>query len=134
MQSQLVMKKQNMVVQVDEKVVLEYDRLKPLNKKQKEDLSRIDAKLSQDDSAKEHPGSKPNPLKSTELIACTLIKALQTGNDHITAASCAWLANRIPELRQVKVKTEDAERISIELIFNRGYQPEQTIHFVSHLH
>lgn len=122
-----------MIVQVDGKVVLEYDRRKPLNKKQKEDLSLIDEQLSQDFKVKKHADLKPDPLKSTELIACALIKALQTGNDHVTAASCAWLANRIPELRQVKAKTEDSDSISIELVFNRGYQPEQTIHFTPNL-
>ena len=123
-----------MIVQVDGKVVLEYDRRKPLNKRQQEDLSRIDTKLSQDAEADEHSDSQPNPLKFTEVVSCALVKALQTGNDQVTAASCAWLANRIPELRQVKAKIEGAEQISIELVFNRDYQPEQTIRFVPNLH
>ena len=123
-----------MIVQVDGKVVLEYDRRKPLNKRQQEDLSRIDTKLSQNTEADEHSDSQPNPLKFTEVVSCALVKALQTGNDQVTAASCAWLANRIPELRQVKAKIEGAEQISIELVFNRDYQPEQTIRFVPNLH
>ena len=126
------MQKQSMIVQVNGKVVLEYDRCKLLNKRQKEDLARIDAKLSQDNSAKEC--LDPNPLESTKLVTCALIKALQTDNEQVAAASCAWLANRIPELRQVKAEIEDAEHISIELVFDRDYQPEQTIHFVPHLH
>ena len=128
------MKKQSMIVQVDGKVVLEYDRRKPLNKRQQEDLSRIDTKLSASAHADEHPNPQPNPLKFTEVVSCALVKALQTGNDQVTAASCAWLANRIPELRQVKAKIEGAEQISIELVFNRDYQPEQTIRFVPNLH
>lgn len=122
------MKKHSMIVQVDGKVVLEYDRRKPLNRKQKEDLSRLDAKLSV------NVKSDHNPLKFTEVVGCALVKALQTGNDQVTAAACAWLANRIPELRQVKAKTEDQGHVSIELVFNRGYQAEQTIHFVPRLH
>ena len=128
------MKKQSMIVQVDGKVVLEYDRRTPLNKRQQEDLSRIDTKLSQNTEADEHSDSQPNPLKFTEVVSCALVKALQTGNDQVTAASCAWLANRIPELRQVKAKIESTEQISIELVFNRDYQPEQTIRFVPNLH
>ena len=123
-----------MIVQVDGKVVLEYDRRKPLNKRQKEDLSRIDTNLSLNTPASGHSQVQPNPLKFTEVVSCALVKALQTGNDQVTAASCAWLANRIPELRQVKAQIEGAEQISIELVFNRDYQPEQTIRFVPNLH
>ena len=128
------MKKPSMIVQVDGKVVLEYDRRKPLNKKQREDLSRIDAKLSQGTNATAATPSQPNPLKSAEVIVCALVKALQTGNDQVAAAACAWLANRIPELRQVKAKIEDIEHISIEFVFNRDYQAEQPMHFVPRVH
>ena len=128
------MKKQSLVVQVDGEVVLEYDRRKPLNKRQREDLSRIDSRLSADTKAGEQSDTEANPLKFTEIVACALVRALQTNNDQVTAASCAWLANRIPELTQVKAKIEDGEHISVELVFNRGYLPEQTVHFVPRLH
>jgi len=127
-------KQQNLIVQIDGEVVLEYDRRKPLNKRQKEDLFRIDAKLSQNVETDRQSLPQPNPLQFTEVVGCALVKALQIGNDQVTAAACAWLANRIPELRQVKAKTEDAGHVSIELVFNRGYQVEQTMRFVPQVH
>lgn len=128
------MAKQTVVVQVDGAVVLEYDRRKPLNQRQKEGLARIDEKLAEGFHLGVHSMTQPTPLEYTEFVASALIKALQNGNDAVAAASCSWLANRIPELRQIKAKTESENNISIELVFNRDYQPEQVIRFVPKTH
>lgn len=117
---------------------MEYDRRKPLNKRQKEDLAHVDKQYEKQkkdlsivrmEDLGEALGKDPtdpifDPLRFSGVVACALIKALQTGNDQVTAASCTWLAHRIAELRQVKAKIEDSEHISIKLVFNLDSMPE----------
>ena len=128
------MKKNTMVVQVNGTVMLEYDRRKPLNQRQQDGLARLDAKLAEGFRLGVHAVSQPTPLQHTEFVASALVKALQNGNDTVAAASCSWLANRIPDLQQVKAKTESGNQVSIELVFNRAYQPQQVIRFVPKMH
>ena len=45
------------------------------------------------------------------------------------AASCAWLAMALPELKQVKALEKEGN-VAIELVFDREYRKEEKLSFV----
>ncbi len=108
---------------------LEYHRDKPLPEAQRQYLDRMDHIM---DSGIELGGVKiaaPDHLQRAQFVANGLIQSLHDDNESLAAASCAYLATRIPELRQVKASEANDQR-SIDLVFDKDYVPEQTIKFV----
>jgi hypothetical protein len=46
----------------------------------------------------------------------------------VAAAMCSYLAIRLPELKQIKIKDEEGE-ISIEFIFDEPYRKQVAVEF-----
>ena len=108
---------------------LEYHRDKPLPEVQRLYLDRMDQIM---DNGIELGGiqiAAPDQLQRAQFVASGLIQSLHDDNESLAAASCAYLATRIPELRQVKASEANDQR-SIDLVFDKDYVPEQTIKFV----
>lgn len=61
-----------------------------------------------------------------------MINALFSENYSLAIAMCTWLAERIPELKQVQARGDIETEMRVDLIFDRDYQTsktEQTINF-----
>ncbi len=112
-----------LIVQVNGSPILEYDREKELSIEQHESLELMDKKLNQGITLGEHVITKPNLEQRVEFVAANLISALLNEEEVLAAASCAYLAAALPELKQIKA-LEKKGAVSIELIFNREYQKE----------
>ena len=96
---------------------IEYDRNKPLPEKQLEYLDKMDQEM---DSGLELAGEQidtPDLLQRAQFVAGYLAQALFSENNQMIAASCSWIAVRLPDLKQVKI-LQDEEQISIDLIFD----------------
>ena len=96
---------------------IEYDRNKPLPEKQLEYLDKMDKEM---DSGFELAGERidaPDLLQRAQFVAGYLAQALFGENDQMIAASCSWIAIRLPDLKQVKIIEAD-EQISIDLVFD----------------
>ncbi|MCK7581418.1 MAG: hypothetical protein MZV65_41165 [Chromatiales bacterium] len=50
-------------------------------------------------------------------------------NDSVAAATCAYLALRLPELKQVRADRKDGQ-LHIDLVFDQPHVHTQTVHFV----
>lgn len=118
-----------LVVQVNGTPVLEYDRSQNLSAGQLESLRRMDEKLDQGIWLNDRLITRPEPGQRVEFVAANLVAALLEDNDAVAAASCAYLAYALPELKQVKAIEQKGE-VAIELIFDREYQTEQQLNFV----
>lgn len=57
----------------------------------------------------------PDKNKRAEFVVLNLIKALQQNNQAVITASCAYIANRLPEVEEVHVN-DMGSGISIEFI------------------
>ena len=120
--------KNMLVVLVNGTPMLEYDRNKELSKTQTESLTRMQEKLNQglelDNQVIKHPSLE----QRVQFVSANLISAILEDNEVLAAASCAYIAHALPELKQIKA-VEQAGEIGIELIFDREYQPENTLSF-----
>jgi len=108
---------------------LEYHRDKPLPDAQHQYLDRMDQFMDSGITLGGVRINAPDQLQRAQFVASSLIQSLHDDNESLAAASCAYLATRIPELRQIKA-TEVNEQRSIDLVFDKHYVPEQTIKFV----
>jgi len=96
---------------------IEYDRNKSLPEKQLEYLEKMDQEM---DSGFELAGEqvdKPDLLQRAQFVAGYLAQAIFGENDQMIAASCSWIAVRLPDLKQVKILQDD-NQISIDLVFD----------------
>ena len=118
-----------LIVQVNGTPMLEYDRTKTLSSTQQQSLVLMEEKLSQGLTLGDVEITNPSLEQRVEFVAANLISAVLNDEEVLSAASCAYLAHALPELKQIKALEKNGE-ISIELIFDREYQPEEKLNFV----
>lgn len=118
-----------LVVLLNDSPTLEFDRDKQLSDAQKESLKLMDEKLDQGISLGEEFYTNPSLEQRIEFVAANLVTALLNEREVLAAASCAYIANSLPELKQIKA-IEKNGMISIELIFDREYQQELKMNFM----
>ncbi len=117
-----------LIVQVNGQPMLEYDRDKTLSKAQDESLKLIEAKLNQGFNLGGNNIDSPKLEQKIEFVTANLVSALLTDDEVLAAASCAYVAHSLPELKQIKAIEKNGE-ISIELVFDRAYQAEEKLSF-----
>ena len=117
-----------LVVVLNETPVLEYNRNKILSTKQLESLKLMDERLEQGITLEKKLISHPSLEQRIEFVSANLVSALLKDEEVLAAASCAYIANHLPELKQIKAVTKD-EQVSIELIFDREYQQEMKMDY-----
>jgi hypothetical protein len=121
---------ETLVVVLDGVSQLEYMRATPLAEPQRQYLDRLDARMDGGIGLAGRHIAAPNPLQRAQFIALQLLQAVQDGNEEIAAASCAYLANRIPDLKQVRATTRGG-LLSFDLVFDRAYAKEVKVEFMN---
>lgn len=117
-----------LTVVVDGQPHLEYDRNTPLPERQLRYLDRMDEKMDQGISLGGETVSGPDALQRAQFVALHLLDAMRDGEDGLIAASCAYLANRLPDLHQVRLN-QTGEGVSAELVFDEPYTKEVAVDF-----
>lgn len=118
-----------LVVEINGTPMLEYDRAKTLSSTQQQSLERMEEKLDQGLTLGGQHITSPSLEQRIEFISANLISAILNDEEVLAAASCAYIAHALPELKQIKALEKNGE-VSIELIFDREYQPEEKLNFV----
>jgi len=106
---------------------LEYDRNKPLPPHQAAYLQKMDRKMHAEgiDLGGEHIRA-PSPEQCAQFVAANLASAITHDDEAVAAAMCSWLANRLPELKQVKIEAQ-GEECTINLVFDEDYRKQFAI-------
>lgn len=116
---------------INDIVLLEYDRSKIIPTEQNQYLDQMDLKMDTGIILGDDQIDNPNTLQRAQYIANALISALFKEDYNLGMAMCTYLANRIPDLQQVKAIGEENE-LSVEFVFDRSFekaQQEQKIEF-----
>ena len=117
-----------LTVVIDGQLHLQYDRSKTLPVRQLAYLDRMDQKMDEGITLGGKAVESPDTLQRAQFVALHLLEAMQDGDDGLIAASCAYLANRLPDMHQVKASlTGDAD--SAELVFDEPYTKEVAVEF-----
>mgnify|MGYP001554664243 FL=1 len=108
---------------------LEYDRDRPLPVHQAAYLDKMDARMDEGILIGEVTLESPDLNQRAQFVAGHLVHALNTGDEHLAGAMCSWLAIRLPELKQVRIRTGDTGEVAIELVFDEDYRKQVAVNF-----
>lgn len=123
---------QKLTILINGQPQIVYHRAQPLAAQQLGYLDSMDGKM---DAGIELDGEwikAPDTLKRAQFVAVHLFEAMQQDNDPLIAASSAWLADRLPELKQVVATLVDGG-LSVELVFDQHYSEEVSVSFIPRL-
>lgn len=112
-----------LTILVNAEAVVEYDRKRELLPQQVDYLERMDDKMALGVMLGNEFIIDPDPLQRAKFVASQLGQALQTDNEQLIAATCAWLALRAPELKQVRISDQpDGQVIDLVVDESRANQ------------
>ncbi len=120
---------QVLVVQVNGNVQIEYNRDVPLTEKQHAYLDKLDRKMDAGFRLGDEQIDNPDQTQRAQFVAMQLIEALMDADDARIAASCSYLADRLPELKQIKAVITEGEAIAMELDFSEEYKKQVKVEF-----
>jgi hypothetical protein len=108
---------------------LEYDRGEALPSHQAVYLDKMDLKMDEGILAGENLIQNPDMQQRAQFVAGNLAHAILDNNESQSSALCSYLAMRLPDLKQVKIKKIETE-ISIELVFDEDYKKQVAVQFI----
>ncbi len=117
-----------LAIVVNDQLTLQFDRDKPLSDLHQQYLDRLDAKFDQGIELQGEHLSNPDIVQRSKFMALTLMEGIMYQEDNKAAASMAWLATRLPDLKQV-IAVVDKEGTQFELVFDREYQSQVDVKF-----
>ena len=107
---------------------IEYDRNRPLPDYQAAYLDKMDKKMDAGILIDNTTIENPDLNQRAQFVAANLHATMKSNDEEMTAALCTWLANRLPDLQQLRFE-EDGDRVSIDLVFDEAYQKQTAVSF-----
>lgn len=117
-----------LIVVLNGQPVIEYDRSIRLPGHQRAFLDKMDTDMDKGIQMNGRASDNPDLGARAQYIAMHLIQAIQKDNEGMISAMCAYLANRLPDLKKV-VAEEIGENISIDLVFNEEDSSKVAVQF-----
>ena len=125
---------EKLLIERNGSIVLEYDRNIRLPGHQRQFLDKMDQDMSGGIKLAGQTITEPNAIQRAQFVAIQLVNALQRDEEGMIAATCAYLANRFPEMRKV-VAMEQGDNVSLDLVFNeQATQNTVAVNFQPNLH
>jgi len=118
-----------LVAVVEGEPVIEYDRQKALPEQQIKYLDRMDEKMDMGLPSGQGHIFAPDARQKAQFVASQLMLAIETDDEQLIAASMAYLAIRLPGLKQV-LSTKKTGEAQISFVYDQEYAPEQKVNFV----
>jgi hypothetical protein len=115
-----------LAVVVNDQLTLQYDRNKPLPEHQQVYLEQLDEKFKLGIELDGEHLQNPDLQQRARYMALSMMEGIMYQEDAKAAVSMAWLATRLPDLKQVKAIV-DEHGTQFDLIFDRAYQPHQVV-------
>lgn len=113
---------------------IEYDRTKPLPDYQGAYLDKMDRKMESEGI--DIDGERilaPALEQKAQFVAANLAQAILSDEEAQAAAMATWLAERLPELKQVKLREEEGG-FAIELNFDEVYIRQHPVQITPRRH
>ena len=120
---------ESLVVVLDGVSQLEYRRSTPLDEAQSRYLDRMDLRMDQGIALSGVQITAPDALQRAQFVALQLLQAVQAGEEPVAAATLAYLADRMPDMKQVRATTRGG-LLSFDLVFDRVYANEIKVEFM----
>jgi len=120
-----------MAVLLDGIAQIEFDRRKPLPDYQGAYLDKMDRRMDAEGIDVDGQWLRaPEPMQKARFIAANLAHAIVSNSEAQAAAFTSYLALRLPELKQVKIRREGDDGLAIELDFEQDYVKQHPVQFM----
>lgn len=121
---------ESMVVLVNGEALFEYDRSVSLPEQQKQYLVRMDQKMDSGIMLGDELVANPDQQQRAQFVAFTLITAIEKDDEAAIAAMNSYLAVRYPDLKQIKVDTDqNSRKVMFDLIFDQDHKNQVKVSF-----
>lgn len=117
-----------LAVLVNDQLTLQYNREVLLPEQQAAYLNRLDNKFDQGIELDSEKIDDPTLEQRARFMALSMMEGIMYQEDSKASASLAWLATRMPDLKQVLAQVGDTGT-QFELVFDKEYQPHQVVDF-----
>lgn len=117
-----------MAVLINEIAQLEYDREKPLTDYQKNYLNSMDEKMDEGINIDGVVIKNPNINQKIQFATMNLLNAMKSSDEGMSSALCTYIASRLPDLKQIKIKDKNGE-VTIDLVFDDDYKGQTQVAF-----
>jgi len=117
-----------LVILLNGQAVIEYDRGVRLPGHQRQYLDRMDSDMDVGIDLAGEVIAEPDAIQRAKFVAMHMAQALLDEHDAMIAAACAYLASRLPELKQVKVVQQDDE-LMLDLVFDQSLENQVSVQF-----
>ena len=119
---------EKLVIVVNDQPVIEYDRNTRLPGHQRQFLDKMDHDMDAGVDMNGEHFEQPDLKVRAQFIAMHLVQSILNDNEAMIAAMSAYLATRIPDLKQVKA-TERGDDISFDLVFTNEDRNQVAVQF-----
>lgn len=119
---------EKVAVLVNSQETIEYDRNKALSDLQKQYLDKMDREMDQGIELAGERIEQPDQTQRAKYVANALLESIQSDNEPRIAATCSYLAERLPELKQIRADLK-GDSFSIDLVFDRPHEKQVRVDF-----
>ncbi len=119
---------ETVAVLINGQVVIEYDRSKSLTDKQQAYLNRMDQQMNAGVTLAGETIIQPDQIQRAKFVANALVQSIQSEDEPRIAATCSYLAERLPGLKQIRVDLKQDSH-SIDLIFDQEFRNQIRVDF-----
>lgn len=115
-----------MAVLINDVAQLEFDRNKVLSDYQQTYLDAMDTKMDEGIDIDGKNIQSPELNQKIQFVAANMLSAMKSNDEGMTSALCTYLATRLPDLKQIKIK-EEGESVSMDLVFDEDYKGQVSV-------
>lgn len=119
---------EKLVIVLNSQPVIEYDRNTRLPGHQRQFLDKMDSDMNSGVTLNGRHIEQPDLKTRAQFIAMHLVQSIINDNEPKIAAFSAYLATRLPDLKQVKAR-EQGENISFDLVFTDEQKDQVAVQF-----
>ncbi len=106
-----------LTVYVNNQKVLEFDKSQRQPGKQRQFFDNMDLDMDDGIDINGDMITSPDKMQRVNYVAMNLLHGIENKDQGMISATCGYLANRIPDLKQIR-SLEHGVEITMDLIFN----------------
>lgn len=108
-----------LTVYINDEPVIEYDRNMRLPGKQRQYLDKMESDMDNGFQLGDERIENPDMKDRAKFVAMTLIQSIEADNEAMIVATCAYLATRQTDLKEVRANA-DGENMMLDLVYDQG--------------
>lgn len=104
-------------IYINGKTTLEYDKNSRQPGKQRQFLDNMDLDMDEGIEINGEMIDSPDQVQRANYVAMNLLYGIEKESEGMISATCGYLANRFPELKQIR-SIENGDEVTMDLIFS----------------